>query len=223
VLVSEYVEGIGFDDVKALAQEERDRFGEIVFRFFLGSLYRTRHFSADPHPGNYVLMGDGRVAFLDFGMAKKLSAEQVDAEIRVLRAGLEKNATELRAALADMGFFDPADDVVTAERVLSHFEAAAGWYAEDRPFTIDRPYVREVFITVSDPRSEYFEIMKRQTVPPDAMFARRMEALTLAVLGQLEATANWHRIAREWLFGDPPATPLGEAEAQFFRPAAELA
>jgi hypothetical protein len=43
-----------------------------------------------------------------------------------------------------------------------------------------------------------------------------MEGLTLAVLGQLEATANWHRIAREWLYGDPPATPLGEAEASFF-------
>nr|MBA3438129.1 hypothetical protein [Thermoleophilaceae bacterium] len=38
----------------------------------------------------------------------------------------------------------------------------------------------------------------------------------LGVLGQLEATANWHRIACEWLFGDPPATPLGEQEAVFF-------
>jgi predicted unusual protein kinase regulating ubiquinone biosynthesis (AarF/ABC1/UbiB family) len=168
-------------------------------------------------------MADGRVAFLDFGMAKKLSREQVEAEIRVLRAGLESDAEELRTALADMGFFDAADQVVTAERVLEHFEAAAGWYREDRPFTIDRAYVRQVFIDVSDPRSRFFEIMKRQTMPPDAMFARRMEALTLAVLGQLEATANWHRIAREWLFGDPPASPLGEAEAEFFRPAAEFA
>ena len=98
-----------------------------------------------------------------------------------------------------------------------------GWYLEDRPFTIDRAYVRQVFIDVSDPRSRFFEIMKRQTMPPDAMFARRMEALTLAVLGQLGATANWHRIAREWLYGDEPATPLGEAEAAFFRPAPELA
>jgi predicted unusual protein kinase regulating ubiquinone biosynthesis (AarF/ABC1/UbiB family) len=223
VLVSEYVEGIGFDDVKQLPQSERDRFGEIVFRFFIGSLYRTRHFSADPHPGNYVLMDDGRVAFLDFGMAKKLSREQVAVETRVLRAGLEADADGLRAALAEMGFFDPADEVITAERVLEHFEAAAAWYLEDRPFKVDRAYVRQVFIDVSDPRSRFFEIMKRQTMPPDAMFARRMEALTLAVLGQLGATANWHRIAREWLYGDEPATPLGEAEAAFFRPAAELA
>ena len=48
------------------------------------------------------------------------------------------------------------------------------------------------------------------------MLARRMEVLTLGVLGNLGTTANWHRIAREWLFGDPPATPLGEQEAEFF-------
>ena len=47
------------------------------------------------------------------------------------------------------------------------------------------------------------------------MLARRMEALTLGVLGQLGATANWHRIAREWLFGDPPSTELGEQEDDF--------
>jgi hypothetical protein len=47
------------------------------------------------------------------------------------------------------------------------------------------------------------------------MLARRMEALTLGVLGQLGATANWHRIAREWLFGDAPSTELGEAEHPF--------
>ena len=115
-----------------------------------------------------------------------------------------------------MGFFDPDDEVITAERLQEHFDAAAAWYRADRDFTIDRDYVRQVIIDVSDPRSRFWDIMKRQTVPPDAMFARRMEALTLGVLGQLEATANWHRIAREWLFGDPPATELGEAEAAFF-------
>jgi len=57
VLVSEWVDGMGFEDVKQLPQEERDRFGEIVFRFFIGSLWRTGFFSGYPHPGNYLLMG----------------------------------------------------------------------------------------------------------------------------------------------------------------------
>ena len=65
----------------------------------------------------------------------------------------------------------------------------------------------------SDPRSEYWDLMKRGTLPPDALLARRMEGLTLGVLGQLSATANWHRIMNEWLYDGPPATPLGEAES----------
>ena len=216
VLVTEYVEGLGFDEVKELPRAERNRFGEIVFRFFLGSLYRTRRFSADPHPGNYMLLADGRVAFLDFGMAKQISREQVDAELAVMRAGIDREPERLHAALAAMGFFDPEDEEIAAEAVQEHFEAAAGWYAVDREFTVDREYVRQVMIDVSAPHSRFWELMRRQTIPPQTMFARRMEGLTLAVLGQLEATANWHRIAREWLYGDPPATSLGEAEAEFF-------
>src|ERR687896_169153 len=72
VLVSEWVDGLGFEEVRELDRPTRDRFGEVVFRFFFGSLYRHGHFSGDPHPGNYLLMNDGRVAFLDFGMTKKL-------------------------------------------------------------------------------------------------------------------------------------------------------
>jgi predicted unusual protein kinase regulating ubiquinone biosynthesis (AarF/ABC1/UbiB family) len=216
VLVTEYVDGLGFEQVKELPQGERDRFGEIVFRFFLGSLYRTRRFSADPHPGNYLLLADGRVAFLDFGMAKQISPAQAEAELAVMRAGIDRDPERLHAALAAMGFFDPTDELIAAEAVQEHFEAAAGWYAFDREFTIDREYVRQVMIDVSAPHSRFWELMRRQTIPPQTMFARRMEGLTLAVLGQLEATANWHRIAREWLYGDPPATPLGEAEAEFF-------
>ena len=71
-----------------------------------------------------------------------------------------------------------------------------------------------------DPRSEHWELMKRETMPAESMLARRMEALTLGVLGQLEATANWHRIAREWLFGEPPSTELGKLEESFHLKAA---
>ena len=76
VLVSEWVDGTGFEEVKAMDRATRDRFGEIVFRFFFGSLYRNGHFSGDPHPGNYLLMDDGRVAFIDFGMTKRVARER---------------------------------------------------------------------------------------------------------------------------------------------------
>jgi len=216
VLVTEWVDGLGFEEVKLLPQAERDRFGEIVFRFFFGSLYRHGHFSGDPHPGNFKLMDDGRVAFLDFGMTKKLGRAHLDAEIEALRLGMAADEEGLHAQLARMGFFDAADPVLEPRAVLHHFRDLTRWYSDDEPITVDRALVAQVLIDFGDPRSDHWRLMKRQTMPPDAMLARRMEALTLGVLGQLGASANWHRIACEWLFGDPPATPLGEQEAEFF-------
>jgi hypothetical protein len=220
VLVSEWVEAKGFEDVKRMDRATRDRFGEIVFRFFFGSLYRNGHFSGDPHPGNYRLMEDGRVAFLDFGMTKRVAPADLEAEIAAVRYGMDGDVEGLHRQLGAMGFYDPDDDQVTAEAVSEHFHDVTRWYIEDRELTIDREMVSQVLIDFGDPRSRHWPLMRRETMPPQAMLARRMEALTLGVLGQLGATANWHLIAREWLFGDTPSTELGELEQPFHTRAA---
>ncbi len=89
VLVSEFVEGVGFEELKGYPQELRDRVGEILFRFYFGSLYRHHQFSGDPHPGNSMLLEDGRMAFFDFGLFKKMPAGGVELEIEVQRAIVE--------------------------------------------------------------------------------------------------------------------------------------
>src|SRR3954469_1202063 len=106
VLVSEWVGGMGFDEVKELPQPERDRFGEIVYRFCFGSVYHLQPFNADSHPGNYLLMEDGRVAFLDFGMTKHLDKEQIELEIAALEAIFDQEPERLRKALHDLGFLN---------------------------------------------------------------------------------------------------------------------
>jgi predicted unusual protein kinase regulating ubiquinone biosynthesis (AarF/ABC1/UbiB family) len=220
VLVTEWVDGRGFEEVRRMARAARDRFGETVFRFFFGSLYRNGHFSGDPHPGNHRLMPDGRVAFMDFGMTKRVSREDLALEVAAIRAAMDGDADELHRRLGALGFFDPAAEQVTPEAVFEHFHDVTAWYIEDREVTITRELVARVLIDFGDPRSRHWPLMRRETMPPQAMLARRMEALTLGVLGQLGATANWHLIAREWLFDDPPSTELGELERPFHSRAA---
>ena len=53
------------------------------------------------------------------------------------------------------------------------------------------------------------------TLPPEAILIRRMHAIVAVVLHNLRAGADWGAIAAEYLHGAPPATPLGEAEAEF--------
>jgi hypothetical protein len=64
-------------------------------------------------------------------------------------------------------------------------------------------------------RSTHFATARHQDIVPEHLFGRRLELLTLAVLGQLEAEANWYRIACEWIYGDEPQTGLGRLEAEW--------
>src|SRR4051794_24074766 len=215
VLVTEYVEGSGFEDVKQLDHEQRTRFGEIVFRFYLGSIYQLQHFNADAHPGNYLLLDDGRIAFLDFGMTKRLDVEQLRLEEEVVRARVDGDPEALREKLHELGFLrDPKR--IDAERLMAHVDAVGGWYLEDVEREVTPEYVMGVIAAMSDPRSDFYRLMRRENVPANELMGRRMEIGVLAVLGQLRARRNWHRIAREWWFGDPPATELGRLEHDFW-------
>jgi predicted unusual protein kinase regulating ubiquinone biosynthesis (AarF/ABC1/UbiB family) len=215
VLVTEWVDGREFDEVKRLEQKARDRFGEIVFRFFFGSLYRDADFSGDPHPGNYKLLPDGRVAFFDFGMTKRIPRERLKHEKAAIRAALANDPAGVREELATLGFFARDDSRIDSERLLAYVREFHEWHAEDRPFTITREYVAGLLARAA-PGSSEWQLERHLSLPPDAITARRLETLTLGVLGQLEATANWHRIMGELLDGGAPADPLGEQEAAFF-------
>jgi predicted unusual protein kinase regulating ubiquinone biosynthesis (AarF/ABC1/UbiB family) len=215
VLVTEYVEGLGFEEVKQLPKEDRDRFGEIVFRFSFGSIYHLQHFNADPHPGNYLLMDDDRVAFLDFGMTKKLDPEQIELEQRAVDAASRRDPEALRRALHDLGFVKNPS-TFDAERLLDHVMVVGGWYMEDREYEVSPRRVMKVIESTSDPRSEYYDMMRRESVPAEELMGRRMETGVLAVLAQLRARRNWYRIMREWVYADPPSTGLGEEEWAYF-------
>jgi predicted unusual protein kinase regulating ubiquinone biosynthesis (AarF/ABC1/UbiB family) len=216
VLVSEFVSGVGFEELKGRAQEERDRIGEIVFRFFLGCLYRHRQFSGDPHPGNFLLLGDGRVAFLDFGLFKRMEPDAVELELACQRAVVEGDAEALHSLLARSGFL-PEPRRVDPAHLLAFIEDAIWWYTTaDEPVELTPEIATQVMIESSDPRSSHFREMRHQDMRPEHLFGRRMEMLTLAVLSQLRARANWHRIAREWMYRDDPVTELGRQEAEFY-------
>jgi predicted unusual protein kinase regulating ubiquinone biosynthesis (AarF/ABC1/UbiB family) len=219
VMVSEYVHGTGFEELRGYPQQERDRIGEILFRFYFGCLYRHGQFSGDPHPGNSMLLDDGRMAFFDFGLFKRMPPGAVELEINVARAIIEGDCETIMRLGAEVGFFRNPEKF-NPDRVLAHFRAATSWYTSDREVALTPEYATQVLIDMSDPRSEYFGYLRHESAPPDHIFGRRMEVLTLAVIAQLQARGNFHRIAREWFYRDPPATELGEQEAEFYGEAA---
>ena len=215
VIVTEYIEGTGFEELKGRPQQERDRVGEMIYRFYCGCLYRHRRFSGDPHPGNYILLDDGRIAFLDFGLFKRMDDAEVELELACQRAVTEGDGATLHRILSEAGFL-PRPELVDPEHLLGYVATAIWWYTTDAEIELTPKLGAEALIESADPRSSYYREMRHQSLRPEHLFGRRMEMLILAVLCQLGARNNWHRIAREWMYGDPPVTELGRREAEFY-------
>ncbi len=212
VLVTEYFDGIRFAELEKAEADTRNRVAEIVFRFYVGGLYQHRQFSPDPHPGNFLVAADGRVAFLDFGLYKHLDETLVEQQRAILRAIIERDATAVLAELTRAGFIAQRDHV--SPTVAYDYVRQLFWWAiDDAPVTLDADTATDAMIATINPASEYFDLARKQSLPPDQTLVLRMLVMVLATLGQLEATANWHRITREWLYGDAPQTELGVIDA----------
>jgi predicted unusual protein kinase regulating ubiquinone biosynthesis (AarF/ABC1/UbiB family) len=220
VLVSEFVEGEGFEAVRRADEAQRDRYAEIVLRLHFGLLYRNRIALGDPHPGNYLLAPDDRVCFLDFGLVRHVAAARVAAERSIALAVRDDDAGALKAALLAAGYL-PADraDSVDAKFALGLMKMAIRWYAVpgERRFSAEddrRDTEREP--RDSEERAAVRMQVNQFALPPEAILIRRMHGILAVVIRQLRAGADWGAIAAEYLHGEAPATPLGVQEAGFF-------
>jgi predicted unusual protein kinase regulating ubiquinone biosynthesis (AarF/ABC1/UbiB family) len=215
VLVTEYVDGLGFEEIVQLEQAERDRIGEIVSRFFFGLVWRNRIVAGDPHPTNCLLCPDGRVGVLDFGLLRDLEADYLEGEQDVMRAVVDADPDAVHGALAHLGYlaqgqsYDPG--------ALHEYLATAGeWLLAPGFRRIDRDYVRRTVGLAYPPRSPWFSVMRRLNLPPPTLLLRRMEVQIFSLLGELRAGGDWAAIAAEYWANQPPSTLLGGEDRAFF-------
>jgi predicted unusual protein kinase regulating ubiquinone biosynthesis (AarF/ABC1/UbiB family) len=215
VLVTDLIEGERFEAVKARDAATRDRFGEIVFRFYYGLVHHTGRVSGDPHPGNYLLLSDGRVGFLDFGLMRVIDRDYIDREAQVAVAVEQGDDTTVHALLSELGYL-PEPDTFDPGELLEQLAAMGAWWLEPGERRLTPKYVADLIDSTTGPRSPYFGLLRRQSLPPQTLLLRRMEGLVLSTLGEVRASADWHAISREYWAGGAPATPLGAAEWEFW-------
>ncbi len=212
VLASELVSGERLEKVLEWDQNERNMAAETINRFVSRSLYRLHAFNGDPHPGNYLFHGQGRVTFLDFGLTKYFNDQDLVPLVEALRClVIENNGECFRSALERAGFLKPGAPVST-ETVVDRFGLFYSTVLRDAPMTITPAFASAIvrrFFDAKGPLAPYSD------VPRTYVILQRINLGLYAVLGSLNATANWRRIGSEfWPFvKGPAATPMGEAEA----------
>lgn len=214
VLTTELVSGHRWSEMLTWDQPARDRAGEIIFRFVFRSLYRFGAFNGDPHPGNYLFHDDGTVTFLDFGLVKHFSADELSMFASMVEAAaVDHDAAEFRRIVEQAGMLLPNAPVRTDDvgEYFSHFYEPV---RTDREMTWTREYASSVVRHTFDRSSP---ISQYATVPRAFVFIQRINLGLYALLGELGASGNYRRIAEElWPFvGAPPSTDLGRAEADW--------
>lgn len=214
VLVTDYVQGATFAEMTAKVDEAtRDRYGEIIFRFVFGSLYRFRVFNADPHPGNYLFPGDGTVAFIDFGSCKAFTSADRDRLHAVHRAVRADDVGQLDAAMREAGLLGPNFDgdleIVRAWFHLMHRPMQGG------AFTYTPEYGRTVAASSMDPDAGYVETLRKLQMPSNYLMLNRIQFGLTSLLARFEPTADWGAVLYELSEDGEPVTALGRDEAAF--------
>ena len=215
VIVQEFIDGEPFMSAFEWDKERRDRLAEVLFRFFYGSFNRFRLFSADPHPGNYMLLPDGKVAFLDYGLVRALDPGTLLVLLEIVRSLIDDDRERGRAALETIGILTAKTPAVDA--VWEHLKMLNAPVLEDRDFTITVELVQEIAAAGFDPRAKAFQTLRKVGVPGVIVTVNRMSFGVASLLGRLEATNNWQAIMREMWVGEPSSTEIGRQEQAWLR------
>jgi len=194
----------------------RDRWGEVIVRFALGSLRRLGLLNADPHPGNYLFHDDGAVTFLDFGSVKRYTRPQIAALEMAAQAAADGHAAELSRVLAAAGLVGTADPPEPAA-LLAWLRDALTPILAAQPFRFTPDLAADLVRTGLGPRGRHAGVVRRLTVPPEFVSVARVNLEITAVLGALRAAGEWDAIRREPA-GDlaAAATPLGRQDIAFW-------
>lgn len=205
VLVTEWVDGTPLSQIIASGtRAQRDRAGLLLGRFLISGPTRAGLLHADPHPGNFRLLDDGRLVILDFGAVNRLPDGPPEPIGRLLRAAIDDDAEALHAGLRAEGFIRPTIDL-DARRLLDYLGPPLEPARTDT-FRFSRAWLRAQALRVADPRSPAYSTGLQLNLPAEYLLIYRVATGTLGILCQLEAEAAWRAELTTWLpgFNHPP-------------------
>ena len=187
VLVTEWIDGRPLSDIIATGTpEERDHAGDLYLEFLVTGPDLARLLHADPHPGNYRLTPDGRLAVFDFGAVNRLPHGLPPAMGQILSLALAGEAEEMTARLREEGFIRESISIDPDQLLnyLSPFLAPL----RSAEFTFSREWLRSLSTHINDPRNPDWVVGTKLNLPPDYLLIHRVWLGGIGVLCQIGGT-----------------------------------
>ena len=199
VLVSEWMDGTPLARIIADGTAaERDRAGVMIVRFLFSGPARVSLLHADPHPGNFRLLADGRLGVLDFGAVNRLPGGLPSFFGKMLRLMHEDgDLEEIEAELRSQGFLRQGVSIdLAALRAFLAPIAEPSWMDS---FKFSREWLRAEAARVADLRSS--SVLRRLNLPPSYALIHRVSTAGVGVLCQLECEGPFRAEMLKWMPG----------------------
>jgi len=204
VLTSEMLDGQGYSEFIASAdQEARNRTGLAIWRFMFRSLLKYGYLYADPHPGNYRFLEDGRVGFLDFGCVKKLSPELIAGVKRYMSTAMDGDWEAFDRACIEVLDYDPEDPTwelyrsYTLEllRPITEDEWQCSPEAARRAVTFIADGLKELTFD----EAGFPSIPHVPNMPREFTFMNRLQWGLASVMGGIRTRASFAEVIEPWV------------------------
>lgn len=205
VLTSEFVSGIGFYEFEANATAEAKRSAVLTMReFVFDSLYIHHVFNGDPHPGNYLFMDDGRVAFLDFGCIRRFDPRFIGDFKHLIRCYLDGDRDAVFEQCVSMNFIVEAHAKKVDRDWLWDFSEP--YY---RPLLVDEPFLFTTEYCKEAITQMFGDNMRKLNMPPEYLLLNRITFGLNSIMAKLGAHENWRRLSLRYFYSEDEIASMG--------------
>jgi predicted unusual protein kinase regulating ubiquinone biosynthesis (AarF/ABC1/UbiB family) len=215
ILTQDFVDGRRWRDALNAPKDLRDKWGEVIWRFGIGTLRRYGLFNADPHPGNYLFHDDGSVSFVDFGCVKRFNRDQVEFMKLLVSSAIRGDADGMWRAANSVGLFRPSDNV-SKQDLLDWYYDSFEMCRDPQPFTMSPEFVARCIEREYAVMGPGGKMIRRMNSPPDLIFLSRIEMGLMSVIGELRSTSYWGSVEAEYDEGALPETDMGLLDHAFW-------
>jgi predicted unusual protein kinase regulating ubiquinone biosynthesis (AarF/ABC1/UbiB family) len=196
-MVTEWIDGTPLSRIIASGTSvERDRAGTLLALLHYSAPARAGLLHADPHPGNFRILTDGRLGVVDFGAVARLPGGFPEPLGRLTRLAVDGDGRAVLDLMRAEGFIRPSIDLDT--RQVMDYLGPILEPLRTATFTFSREWMRGQAARIGDPRREEAKVGRLFNLPPAYLLIHRVSIGSIGVLSQLGATAPFRELAERW-------------------------
>lgn len=197
VLVTEWQSGTALSEIiDEGTPAQRNAAGLRLSEFHFSAPARVGLMHTDPHPGNFMITGDGHLGVIDFGAAVELPDGLPEILTEMVRLAVHDRGEDLVALMTYAGYVGRGDRLAPADAMgfLRPFVEPL----RQETFHFTRAWMQSIAAAYSDPRGKEFQTSRAFALPAEYLMIHRVLSGSVAILCQLDAEAPFLAVIRRW-------------------------